>query len=240
MRHIVRHCGLVVSAPAGTEQVVSLIPGSVGYIFHVHWAYDYLGPFGVLWVYIWLDTKIVLKIPDQDDDCRLKFSWSNIDISNSYTLGQVQTSELFRPVQIKPRMHLTNIWYLQSSCSLVTTVLKNKTTLRSFFFSPRETLQDLERFLSKLSNTCSFFTVGNLNETLYIWGGGGRVRLFVGNRGSGRVHVSPGRGRVVSKRCDPWTLSSPRNEMTGNERSHYLCLFRAWQAYACAVNLNKI
>ena len=46
----------------GTEQVVSSIPGSVGYIFHVHWAYDYLGPFGVLWVYIWLDTKIVFKI----------------------------------------------------------------------------------------------------------------------------------------------------------------------------------
>ena len=39
------------------EKIVSLIPGSVGYISHVHWAYDYLGPFGVLWV----DTKIVLK-----------------------------------------------------------------------------------------------------------------------------------------------------------------------------------
>ena len=31
---------------------------------------------------------------------------------------------------------------------------------------------------------------------MYMWGKGratGRVRLFVGNRGSGRVHVSPGR-----------------------------------------------
>ena len=33
--------------------------------------------------------------------------------------------------------------------------------------------------------------------------GSGRVRLFVGNRGSGRVNVSP--GRVGSKKCDPWT-----------------------------------
>ena len=40
----------------GTEQVVSSIPGSVGYIsypmFIVHGTYDYLGPFGVLWVYM--------------------------------------------------------------------------------------------------------------------------------------------------------------------------------------------
>ena len=32
----------------GMEQVVSSIPGSVRYISHVYWAYDYLGPFGVL------------------------------------------------------------------------------------------------------------------------------------------------------------------------------------------------
>ena len=39
--------------PLGTEQVVSSIHGSVGYISHVHWAYDYLGPLiGVLWVHI--------------------------------------------------------------------------------------------------------------------------------------------------------------------------------------------
>ena len=31
----------------------------------------------------------------------------------------------------------------------------------------------------------------------------GRARLFVGNRGSGRVNVSP--GRVESKKSDPWT-----------------------------------
>ena len=43
---------------------MSSIPGSVGYISHVHRAYDYLGPFGVPW-YIWLDTKIVLKIFDE-------------------------------------------------------------------------------------------------------------------------------------------------------------------------------
>ena len=29
-------------------------------------------------------------------------------------------------------------------------------------------------------------------------------------------------------------------EMTGNERSLYPCLFRAWQARTCAVNLSKI
>ena len=39
--------------PLGSEEVVSSIPGSVGYtIFHVHLAYDYLGPFGVLWVHV--------------------------------------------------------------------------------------------------------------------------------------------------------------------------------------------
>ena len=46
----------------GTEQVVSLIPGSVGYISHVDWAYDYSGSFGVFW----LDTKIVLKKKSTD------------------------------------------------------------------------------------------------------------------------------------------------------------------------------
>ena len=51
------------STPLGTEQVVSSIPGSVGYISHVHWAYDYLGD--PSWVpsgfsgYIQLDTEIV-------------------------------------------------------------------------------------------------------------------------------------------------------------------------------------
>ena len=44
----------------GTEQVVSSIPGSVGSISHVHRAYDYSGLFGVLCVYMWHDTKIVL------------------------------------------------------------------------------------------------------------------------------------------------------------------------------------
>ena len=47
---------------------------------------------------------------------------------------------------------------------------------------------------------------------MYIWGkgraegrvGSGRVRLFVGNRGSGRVNVC-GSGRVGSKKSDPWT-----------------------------------
>ena len=33
--------------------------------------------------------------------------------------------------------------------------------------------------------------------------GSGRVRLFVGNRGSGLVNVSP--GRVRSKNSDPWS-----------------------------------
>ena len=36
------------------------IPGSVGYISHVYWAYDYLVPSGFSG-YIWLDTNIVLK-----------------------------------------------------------------------------------------------------------------------------------------------------------------------------------
>ena len=42
--------------------------------------------------------------------------------------------------------------------------------------------------------------------------GSGRVRLFVSNRGSSRVKVSP--GRVGSKKSDPWTTlgSSTLNE----------------------------
>ena len=39
---------------------MSSIPGSVGYVSHVHTVYDYLGPLGFSG-YIWLDTKIVLK-----------------------------------------------------------------------------------------------------------------------------------------------------------------------------------
>ena len=44
---------------------------------------------------------------------------------------------------------------------------------------------------------------------MYIWGrvgprvGSVRVRLFVRNRGSGRVNASP--GRVGSKKSEPWT-----------------------------------
>ena len=54
------HCSLV-GFPLGTEQVVSSIPGSVEYIFHVHWAYDYLGPFGVLWVHMaWHKNFVVI------------------------------------------------------------------------------------------------------------------------------------------------------------------------------------
>ena len=59
--------------PLGTEQVVSSIPGSVGYISHVHWAYDYLGPFGVLRVHMawhkncvkksWVPQKPNIKTP---------------------------------------------------------------------------------------------------------------------------------------------------------------------------------
>ena len=35
--------------------------GSVGYISHVHWAYDYLGPFGVLWVHMAWHKNCVKK-----------------------------------------------------------------------------------------------------------------------------------------------------------------------------------
>ena len=53
--------GIGPSALLGTEQVVSSIPGSVGYISHVHWAYDYLGPFGVLWVHMAWHKNCVKK-----------------------------------------------------------------------------------------------------------------------------------------------------------------------------------
>ena len=49
--------------PSGTEQVVSSIPGSVGYISHVHWAYDYSGPFGVYWVHMaWHTNCVYLRV----------------------------------------------------------------------------------------------------------------------------------------------------------------------------------
>ena len=59
----VRHCGLVViRLPLGTEQVVSSIPGSVGYNIPMFIEpTKYYGSFGYLIRYIWLDTKIVLK-----------------------------------------------------------------------------------------------------------------------------------------------------------------------------------
>ena len=40
---------------------MSSIPGSVGYISHVHRAYDYPPVPSGFSGYIWLDTKIVLK-----------------------------------------------------------------------------------------------------------------------------------------------------------------------------------
>ena len=40
---------------------MSSIPGSVGYISHVHWAYDYLGPFEVLWVHMARHKNCVKK-----------------------------------------------------------------------------------------------------------------------------------------------------------------------------------
>ena len=50
--------------------------------------------------------------------------------------------------------------------------------------------------------------------------GSGRVRIFVGNRGSGRVNVSP--GRVGSKKSDPWTtlpqVKSDKQMLTSNEK----------------------
>ena len=59
--------------PLGTEQVVSSIPGSVGYISHVHWAYDYLGPFAVLWVHMAWHKNCVKK----EKKKILKATWHN-------------------------------------------------------------------------------------------------------------------------------------------------------------------
>ena len=43
----------------GRNRLWVSIPGSVGYISHVHWAYDYLGSFGVLWVHMaWHKKKL--------------------------------------------------------------------------------------------------------------------------------------------------------------------------------------
>ena len=50
------------------EQVVSSIPGSVGYISHVQRAYNYLGPFGVLWVHMARHKQCVRKIIGSDSN----------------------------------------------------------------------------------------------------------------------------------------------------------------------------
>ena len=47
---------------------------------HVHRAYDYLGPFGVLWVH-WLDTKICLK--------KLQFINKYADNPDIYTYSRI-------------------------------------------------------------------------------------------------------------------------------------------------------
>ena len=53
----------------GTEQVVSSIPGSVGYKLYpifieptITWVPSYLGPFGVLWVHMAWHKNCVEKI----------------------------------------------------------------------------------------------------------------------------------------------------------------------------------
>ena len=56
----------------------------------------------------------------------------------------------------------------------------------------------------KLCNSCIYFPVGNLNVELMRWVGSGRVRLFVGNRGSDRV------GSTFR-----WVGSGPRKETRG-------------------------
>ena len=52
------------------------IPGSVGYISHVHEAYDYLGPFGVLWVHMaaGLTQKLCLKKSVSETTGKYNFS----------------------------------------------------------------------------------------------------------------------------------------------------------------------
>ena len=53
----VRHCGLMVSAPAWDAAGCEFDSWQCQiyiYISHVHWAYDYLGPFGVLWGSVWV------------------------------------------------------------------------------------------------------------------------------------------------------------------------------------------
>ena len=56
------HCGLVVSAPAWDRTGREFDSWQCRiYISHVHWAYDYLGPFGVLWVHMAWHKNCVKK-----------------------------------------------------------------------------------------------------------------------------------------------------------------------------------
>ena len=69
----VRHCGLVGSAPAleRNRLWVQFLACNVGYISHDHWAYDYLGPFGVLWVHMARHKNCVNK----KNDANTKEDW---------------------------------------------------------------------------------------------------------------------------------------------------------------------
>ena len=52
-----------------TVSRVRISGSSVGYISYVHWAYDYLGPFGVLWVYM---AELGRRMTECDWRCTLR------------------------------------------------------------------------------------------------------------------------------------------------------------------------
>ena len=127
----VRHCGLVVLAPACDGTVWVRFPGSVGYISHVLWAYDYLGPIGVLWVHMaW--HKNVLKNPSVQRSrggtrnwkvrwcgswwCGWVVSvwWSTLDgpqfLNYWGTWFPTHAFETFLYIRPSPLLHMTLIW----------------------------------------------------------------------------------------------------------------------------------
>ena len=111
-------------------------------------------------------------------------------------MKSVQTSE-FRPAQIKPWMHFTNIWYLQYLCRLC--YLKKSWKIRppKFGFShPRETSYKIWREILSSANLFSWMLMDSWNIILHIWGrGSGRTVR------SGQTFLSAIAGQVGSGQC---------------------------------------
>ena len=85
-----------------------LIPGSVGYISHVH-SYNYLGPFGVLWVHMAWHKNCVEKNIDKLYD---EFIWGPYQVPQSKVEDYAQNESAKRP-WIKGKARVADVEHLR-------------------------------------------------------------------------------------------------------------------------------